>query len=127
MSKIEHFAVFTNDLETLKLFYTETFGMKVIVDNSKAPVAGYFLADDAGAIVEIIARPARTPAPDTRYACHIAFLVGDYEASRKAMQARGAKFETETEVANEAMKTGFFNDPAGNRVQIVWRALPLGS
>ncbi len=43
------------------------------------------------------------------------------------MEARGARFEVETEVVSAAMKTGFFDDPAGNRLQIVWRATPLGS
>ena len=79
MARIEHFALFGDDLESLRAFYTEAMGLRIIVDNSRAPVRGYFLADDGGSVLEIIdARPAR-PRPSTRYACHAAFLVADYD------------------------------------------------
>ena len=48
MTRIEHFAVFGNDLARLKDFYVDVLGLRVIVDNSQAPVRGYFLADDRG-------------------------------------------------------------------------------
>ncbi len=126
MSRIEHFALFADDLEGLRAFYTEAMGLRVILDNSRAPVAGYFLADDGEGVVEIIARPPGTPRPNTRFACHVAFWVEDYSAARAALIARGAAFETETEVLTDTIRTGFFDDPQGNRLQIVWRARPLG-
>ena len=73
MSRIEHFAIFADDLESLRAFYEEAFGLRVVVDNSRAPIAGYFLADDASTYLEIIARPKGTAAADTRYVCHVAF------------------------------------------------------
>ena len=126
MARIEHFALFADDLEGLRLFYTEALGLRVVVDNSRAPVAGYFLADDGGSVLEIIARPAGTPSFSTRYQCHAAFLVADYRAAKSQLEAGGAQFETETEVNTDDLKTGFFDDPQGNRLQIVWRARPLG-
>src|SRR3989442_1247800 len=86
MSRIEHFAIFAADLEALRAFYEEALGLRVIVDNSRAPIRGYFLADDGGSVLEIIARPAGVPAADTRYVCHTAFLVDDYAAARAALQ-----------------------------------------
>lgn len=127
MARIEHFALFCDDLESLHAFYTEALGLRVIADNSRAPVRGYFLADDSGSVLEIIARPPGTPAPDTRHACHAAFWVDDYEASKRDLIARGARFEADTEVLLDSLKTGFFDDPQGNRLQIVWRSRPLGS
>ncbi len=127
MARIEHFALFADDLEGLRAFYTEAMGLRIILDNSRAPIRGYFLADDGGSVIEIIERPSGTPAPSTRYACHAAFLVEDYQASKTALESRGARFETETEVRTVAFETGFFDDPQGNRLQIVWRAKPLGS
>ena len=127
MSRIEHFAIFAADLEALRAFYEEALGLRVIVDNSRAPIRGYFLADDGGSVLEIIARPAEVPAADTRYVCHTAFLVEDYAAARAALQGRGIRFEADTEIDTEAMRTAFFNDPEGNRCQIVWRGQPLGS
>jgi glyoxylase I family protein len=125
MSRIEHFALFTDDLETLRAFYVEAMGLRVAVDNSRAPVAGYFLADDRGVALEIIQRPAGTPAPETRYACHAAFLVEDVVAARARLADRGCAFEEETAIDTEDFRTAFFRDPAGNRCQIVWRRSPL--
>ena len=99
----------------------------MIVDNSKAPVRGYFLADDGGSVLEIIARPPDTPAPSTRYACHAAFWVDDYDQGKRDLIRWARQFEADTEVVSDTIKTGFFNDPQGNRLQIIWRSTPLGS
>jgi glyoxylase I family protein len=127
MARIEHFAVFGDDLEALRAFYVETMGLRVLVDNSRAAVAGYFLGDDAGNALEIIARPAGAPGADTRYVCHAAFLVDDFPAARDRLARSGARFEPDTAIDNDDFRTAFFRDPAGNRLQIVWRARPLGS
>ena len=127
MAAIEHFALFTDDLEALRAFYVEAFGLRVVVDNSQAPVAGYFLADDAGVALEIIARPPGLPAPETRYACHVALKVPNHDAARSSLEALGVRFEAGTEVRTEGFQTSFFRDPAGNRLQIVERARPLGA
>jgi glyoxylase I family protein len=126
MARIEHFAIFAADLEGVRRFYETAFGLRVILDNSRAPVRGYFLADDAGTALEIIERPVGVPAPDTRYSCHTAFAVDDYSAARRALEAQGVRFETDTEVISDTFRTGFFSDPDGNRCQIVWRSRPLG-
>ena len=127
MTRIDHFAIFTDDLETLRAFYVDGFGLKVVADNSKAPVRGYFLADDAGSVLEIIERPPGRPAPETRFACHVAMCVEDYDAAKARLERNGAAFETDTEVNSPSMKTGFFRDPSGNRTQIVQRFKPLGA
>ncbi len=125
MTRIEHFALFTDDLLALRDFYVDVLGLRVAVDNSQAPVAGYFLADDRGVALEIIQRPPGSAAVETRYACHAAFLVEDVEAARQRLEARGHAFETDTVVDTDGFKTAFFRDPAGNRCQIVWRREPL--
>lgn len=125
MAAIEHFAIFTDDLETLRAFYETTFDLRVIIDNSRAPIRGYFLADDRGTALEIIERPPNTPAPNTRYGCHTAFVVDDYPAARRRLESQGLRFEPDTEVVTDTFRTAFFNDPAGNRCQIVWRDRPL--
>ncbi len=127
MSKMEHFALFADDLEALRSFYCDVMGLRVVLDNSQAPVRGYFLGDGGGSVLEIIARPAGAPAANTRYVCHVAFAVDDFAAARADLASRGATFESETEVDTEDFKTVFFQDPAGNRCQIVWRSRPLGS
>lgn len=127
MARIEHFALFGKDLQALRAFYVETMGLRVVLDNSQAPVAGYFLTDDSGTMLEIIARPADVAAVETRYSSHIAFWVDDYPSSKSRLVDRGAVFEPDTEVLSDDFKTGFFRDPEKNRCQIVWRRKPLVS
>jgi glyoxylase I family protein len=125
MARIDHFALFGHDLEALRRFYVGTMGLRVVLDNSTAPVRGYFLADDQGAVLEIIERPREAPAAETRYACHVAFAVADLDATQARLEAEGAVFEIETRVETETFRTAFFRDPAGNRCQIAWRLTPL--
>lgn len=125
MPKIEHVALFTRDLAGLRAFYEEALGLRVVLDNSKANPPGVFLADDRGTAVELIERPADSASADTRYICHIAFLVDDYASARSALQGRGVAFEAESAIEAESFRTAFFRDPSGNRLQIVWRARPL--
>lgn len=126
MTRIEHFAIFGANLEVLRDFYVDVLRLRVIVDNSKAPVRGYFLADDRGVSLEIIERPPGQPGADTRYVCHTAFLVDDYPEFRRSLIARGLPVEEGTEIHSDTFKTCFFRDPEGNRFQIVWRSTPLG-
>ncbi len=125
MAHIDHFAVFGHDLEALRAFYVETMGLRVVLDNSQAPVRGYFLADDRGNVLEIIERPADVAAVETRYACHVARGVDDLDAAIAKLEALGAQFETQSRVETKTFRTAFFRDPEGNRCQIAWRAAPL--
>ena len=126
MAKMEHFAFFAADAPALKDFYIDALGMRLIVENPGDP-PGYFLADDSGGAIEIIGRPRGESGVNQRWVCHVAFWVDDFAAARSALEARGLPFETDTVVDTDAMKTAFFRDPEGNRVQIVWRRRPLGS
>jgi glyoxylase I family protein len=123
--RIEHFALFAADLAALKAFYTEAFDLRVLVDNSAAEPAGYFLGDDDGGVLELIARPKSEPPVNQRFVCHVAFQVDDVAETQAAFERRGLTFETETAVHTAAMHTAFFRDPEGNRCQIVWRQKPL--
>jgi glyoxylase I family protein len=127
MARIEHIALFAADVQKLKTFYVEAFGLRVVLDNSGATPPGYFLADDSGMAIELIGRPEDVPPVNTRHVVHIAFIVEDVSAARSELEARGVVFETDSAVDNESMKTLFFNDPEGNRLQIVSRSQPLVS
>ena len=129
MPQIEHVALYADgDPAALKDFYLEAFGFRVLVDNAHTTPPGYFLSgDEGGMALEIIGRPAGTSYADQRYVCHVAILVANVAAIRRDLEARGLTFEPDTAVANDAMTTCFFRDPAGNRIQIVHRFRPLGS
>jgi glyoxylase I family protein len=124
MAKFEHFALYAADAPALKDFYVDAFGLRVVKESGGSP-PGYFLADDAGMALEIIGRPEGEPAVNQRWVCHIALAVEDVATTRAALERRGLAFETDTVVDNASMRTAFFNDPEGNRCQIVWRNPPL--
>jgi glyoxylase I family protein len=88
---------------------------------------GFFLVDDQGMAIEIIGRPPGTSGANQRWVCHLAFSVDDVAVKRAELEGLGVVFETETAVDKDEMKTAFFNDPAGNRCQIVWRRRRLGT
>ena len=126
MPTIEHFAIYAADAPTLKDFYADAFGLKVVVESGGDP-PGYFLADGRGTAIEIIGRPAGQSGANQRWVCHLAFWVDDFQAVRALLEQRGLAFETDTAVDTPALRTAFFNDPEGNRLQIVWRQNRLGS
>src|SRR4051794_34349190 len=126
MATIEHFAIYAADAPKLKDFYVEAFGLKVVVESGGDP-PGFFLVDDRGMALEIIGRPQDQTGANQRWVCHMAIWVDDFLAARATLEQRGVGFETDTFVDNEMLKTAFFNDPEGNRLQIVWRQNKLGT
>jgi glyoxylase I family protein len=125
MSRIEHFALFADDLERLVAFYREVFGLSVLVDNSDAIPPGYFLGDGAGCVLELIARPSQAGAVDQRFVCHVAFHVEDPETVRDELERRSLVVESDTRVQTPEVTMFFFRDPAENRVQVVRRTRRL--
>lgn len=124
-SLLEHFALYARNPIRLKDFYVDVMGMRVVRDDGGNPPS-YFLADENAMALEIIARPPEEANVNQRWICHIAFWVDDFEAAAAELQDKGIEFEAETAVANDAMKTRFFQDPEGNRLQLVWRSRRLG-
>jgi len=124
-SSIEHIALFADNLEASRDFFIRFFGMRVVLDNSKAPVRGYFLANEGGSILEVIERPKGQTNANQRYVCHVAFAVEDVLETRRLIEAEGLVFETDTVVDTPEFHTMFFRDPEGNRIQILKRLNPL--
>lgn len=127
MSNIEHSAIYGADPHALKAFYEDALGLRTVLANPNGNPAGYFLADERGAAIEIIGRPDDAQAVNQRFVCHLAFVVpaDEYDATLDRLKALGLPFEAETVVETPQMRTAFFKDPEGNRVQIVWRQTPL--
>ncbi|WP_165248441.1 VOC family protein [Paludisphaera soli] len=125
MAKLEHFAIYAADLEALKDFYVEVMGLKLARVGGGNPPGGYFLADDHGGAIEIIARPEGESNARQRWVCHLAFWVDDVAAKQAELEKLGLVFETDTANFDDAIQTSFFHDPEGNRCQLVWRREPL--
>ena len=82
--KIEHIAMYVNDLEKTKIFFEKYFGARSNAGyhNLKTDFRSYFLTFDDGARLEIMNRPEMTDMEKdiarTGY-IHIAFSVGSKE------------------------------------------------
>jgi glyoxylase I family protein len=124
-SAIEHVALFADNLEASRDFFMQIFDMRVVLDNSKAPVRGYFLVAEGGSVLEVIERPKGESNANQRYVCHLAFAVDDVAKARAKIEAEGLVFETDTVVDTPEFQTAFFRDPEGNRIQILKRLKPL--
>ena len=82
--KIEHIALYVNDLESAKSFFTTFFDAKSndIYHNPKTGFRSYFLTFSDGSRLEIMTKPDLTDSGDllNRYGyAHIAFSVGSTE------------------------------------------------
>ena len=82
--KIEHVALYVNDLERAKDFFAKYFNAKSndVYHNQKTDFRSYFLSFDDGARLEIMNKPEMSDLPKdlarTGYV-HIAFSVGSRE------------------------------------------------
>ena len=83
--KIEHIAMYVNDLEKAKEFFVKYFNATANQEyhNQKTDFRSYFLSFDGGARLEIVNKPSLTDkkkeASQTGY-IHIAFSLGSKEA-----------------------------------------------
>lgn len=83
--KIEHIALYVNDLEGARDFFVKYFGAKSNegYHNQKTGFRSYFLTFEDGARLEIMTKPDLTDSGDclSRYGyAHLAFSVGTREA-----------------------------------------------
>lgn len=86
--RIEHIALYVNDLENARIFFVKYFGAKSNnrYHNPRTGFCSYFLSFDDGARLEIMNKPGMSDLPKeldrTGYA-HIAFRVGSKEQVEK--------------------------------------------
>lgn len=83
--KIEHIAMYVNDLEQARDFFVKYFGAisNSGYHNQKTGFRSYFLTFDGGARLEIMNRPEltdREKSPERTGYAHIAFSLGSREA-----------------------------------------------
>ena len=120
MINLEHVAI-TSTKETFAKtleFYRQVFGMKVIREGKDL----VFISDGQGGRIELLAYGEPVlPNPN-----HLAFGVplAEFDALVAMLRASGAKVD-EPGLAASGDRLCYFNDPAGNRAQIVGRHNPL--
>lgn len=125
-SGIEHFAVAAKDTAKLSHWYRDLLGFTVAYDNKKEPPT-FFVRLGAGSMLELI--PASEAARQARRTnepgmSHFAVSVGNFEAAQADLKAKGIELRDVRE-ASRGVKVGYFDDPEGNLVQIIYRPEPL--
>ena len=121
--RIEHTALSVPDPDGMGRWYAENLGMR-IVKAADRPVPVRFLADEAGAMLEIYNNPKVSP-PD--YASmdplllHVAFRAGDVPATRARLIAAGATPAGEIEQLDGGAQIAMLRDPWGVAIQLTDR------
>jgi len=123
--RIEHFAIYAEDTVELADWYCENFGLKVVFQTDQQPPT-FFIADESGMMIEIIARQPRAQPIDFSDVFHFAFLADDFDATVAELKAKGVPLQPEETFGDGAVRICYFADPAGNRGQVVYRAQQLG-
>lgn len=127
---IEHIAVVARDTEALAYWYRDTLGFQIMIAG-RGPQAGWFVRlPEGGPAIEIlyVADPPTGGASGDMVASspHIAMTVDNFAAAYDALTAKGVPF-TGRIIGNPGERQlGFFTDPEGNLLQLVYRPTPLG-
>lgn len=117
--KLEHVGIKATDenFDEVVRFYCDNFGWTVIRELAGPPRIN-FISDGSGGRLEVYVADG----PPMTQPNHLAFAVpiDEFEELRARLVANGVEFDVES--TNEAGdRLAFFNDPAGNRAQIVGR------
>ncbi len=125
--KIDHIAMYVNDLEAEKDFFVKYFDAKAgsKYTNFRSDFSNYFLRFDDGSRLEIMTRNSSNDAKKERYRTgyhHIAISVGD----RKDVDDMMKKFDADGVIVVSGARTtgdGYYAavivDPEGNEVEII--------
>lgn len=125
--RIEHIAIWVNDLEVMKAFYTEFFGMKCsnIYENPKKKFTSYFLSFDKGVRIEIMHRKDISKKISKKGISngftHLAFSVGGIEKVdelTERMRSNGFEIYGEPRTTGDGYYESVVLDPEGNHIEI---------
>lgn len=126
--KIEHVAIWTQDLERLKAFYIEFFGGQANDKyvNPRTGFESYFVTFDSGARLELmqmasIPAARHDPLEQGQGLIHLAFSVGSRERVdqlTERLREQGYRIVGEPRTTGDGYYESVALDPDGNRVEI---------
>lgn len=128
MTRIEHAAIWTRNLERLKTFYETYFGAEASAKyrNEDKEFESYFLTFSSGARLELMHSPAVTGAdrqadsPPAGYA-HLAFSLGSRErvdSLTAELEADGHRVLSRPRTTGDGYYESVVLDPDGNRIEL---------
>lgn len=119
----EHIGIYANDSETLAKWYIEKLGLQITRTLEKEGRSTiYFLESQDGVVLEILPTAAdiKTRALNTPGFSHIGFVVDDFEKTVAALASKGVSIHDARQTSN-GWRIGYFEDPEGNSLEIVYR------
>lgn len=124
---IAHIAIWTNDLEAMKDFYTRYFQgeSNEKYSNPAKRFESYFIRFDGGARLELMHKPSVNKAvdPGERLGItHLAFRLGSEEAVRsltEILRSDGYEIVGVPRATGDGYFESVILDPEGNRVELV--------
>lgn len=126
--RIEHVALWTDDLEKMKVFYTQYFGGKSgnKYANPGTLFESYFIEFEDGARLEIMKMPSSLPNPgenEKQYLgyVHLAFSVVSRETVdtlTETLKQDGYKIISGPRTTGDGYYESCILDPEGNRIEI---------
>ena len=124
--KIEHIAIYTNDLECLRRFYQTYFDGTVgqPYENPNTGLRTYFLTFADGARLELMTRPVLEQGARADWTAgwaHLAFQAGGREAVdalTQRLRADGYVVASEPRVTGDGYYESCVRDPDGNMIEI---------
>ena len=114
MIAVEHvdFVSFlTQDLARAKRFYTETLGLELETEGE------HDMELRCGQVTLDIFDPSSIDQPFSPSPAGVALRVGDVDAARAALEAKGVAFDGET-ITTSVCKQAWFRDPDGNALML---------
>ena len=124
--RIEHAAIYVNDIEAEKKFFTRYFGASAgeMYHNKNTGFSSYFLSFDGGARLELMTAPELQdmdkPGLRTGFA-HLAFSIGsckEVDALTERLRADGYAVVSGPRVTGDGYYESCIHDAEGNRVEI---------
>ncbi|MBW7885869.1 MAG: VOC family protein [Caldilineaceae bacterium] len=126
--RIEHFALWTSDIERIKAFYVTYFGADAgaLYSNPRTGFVSYFLSFASGPRLELMQMPGTTPLADRSERhyhgyVHLAMAVGSREEVDRLterLRRDGVPVISEPRTTGDGYYESVVLDPDGNRVEI---------
>lgn len=123
---IDHIAIWTNDLDKLKDFYSKFFNCKVSdrYENIKKQFSSYFLSFNDGARIEIMKRSDITNSNEKENIglAHFAIVVGSMaqvDSLTKKLEKSGVKVYSSPRTTGDGYYESVILDPDNNRIELI--------
>lgn len=125
LARIEHVALWVEDLELMRAFYTERLGGSSgeLYENPSAGFRSYFVSFGDGARLELMSMPDLSPGSAKRTAgfAHIALTLSAAQAVDAAvadLRGAGVPIASEPRTTGDGYYEAVILDPEGNHIEL---------